>query len=63
MHVQTEKDIGKLGQQFSNNSTQCRLGEGDALPTYNNENSIQHLEESVGQWEAEYLDQLPGSER
>lgn len=40
-----------------------QIGGGGALPTYNNENSIQHLEESVGQWEAEYLDQLPGSER
>lgn len=29
----------------------------------NNENSIHHLEESVGQWEAEHLDQLLGTER
>ena len=59
MRVGIEKEVGKLGQQFS---IKCIRPIG-ALPTCNNENSIHHLEESIGQGEADHLDHLLSSER
>lgn len=57
VHVWTEKRVAKVGQQFSSSVPKR------ALRTCNNEKSIHHLEESIGQGEADHLDQLLGSER